>query len=538
MKCVGVVGGTKEECANVKRERRYRVPSCYVPGLRVLESSLVRTMTRADRRFVRHCFGNRRFSMRRVHTTVEARMVSKSVMPITVKSGIRTRKMTGLLSSVIHFFPDPSGEAYTKVGHEAGRVFRTGCSFTGTGSTCMFGAVISPFVKGCSFMGMYSKMLGKSSMLCGTSASTRRGPNGLCAVYKDGPDRIARLFTNSVKTVNGLAGAEAKSALSMGKAPMSCTGASCSMPCACVGCHMGGGNSRSGMSRTLTEVATRSIALGTIGSDRGERSLLCKVNRRRLRVMTDGLTTECGMRVALRAPGITFHRAVHGGSSISSGCGGRDNKRKRCKRIGVGFRPSKSLRAPFMFRRYIIKKTIPGGCFPTMRGNLRRSMIGKPLTKCPMINIGTALCSKSCRPMSSSRVTFGATAVRTFGGKFVRTSPMLLRPVTSLGIAIPSSCAKSVVKSLGGHEKHILNVVPMTKKGRIVRTSVPVAKLFNCYAALHSVANKEKSCRCAFTECRRTPSSMRRGRVTTETRRTWLGVRTVWEIYCPTSGGR
>lgn len=217
------------------------------------------------------------------------------------------------------------------------------------------------------------------------------------------------------------------------------------------------------------------------------------------------------MSIGLRSLGITCERAMGKGSSIRKGRGGRSNNRNRCKSMGVGFREDGG---SFRFARRVFKKSMPGRCVPTMRGNLGSSVLGKMLTKFPIAGVGTALCSNSCRSISSSRVTFGVTTDLTFEGNVRRTRPILLRPVVDLGVAVPRRCVNSIVNSVGGEEKGVLNVRPLNGKGRMVCTRTPRTRAFGCTVSLESVARNEKCFRVRVRGCSRIPCRVTREVVT------------------------
>lgn len=168
----------------------------------------------------------------------------------------------------------------------------------------------------------------------------------------------------------------------------------------------------------------------------------------------------------------------------------------------------------------MINKTIPGGCFPTIRGKLHSYITGKFTTNCPVMNLGTALCSNSCRPISSSRVTFGATTSLTCGGTVPGTNITVLRPVNALATCVPSRGLNSVVNSIAGHHNEILNV-NTSRRGNVRRlaTRIPVTRVNSFAAILHSIATNEKRCALSFTHCRRTPRPITSGMVTSHTTR-------------------
>lgn len=477
-----------------------------------------RTITNASRRVVSGCFSNRRLATRSGLGNLHVNITSNSMVPIFTLDKLDNRTYSRLLSFVTSIYPTPSSRCTVYSSRPVRLATSTGNSLT----TVYFGAITSPFVNGLSFFGILDNGLATNTRVIGTSANRSRELNGVIAVFNTGRASTTRVPTNSVNTTIGLSNFGANSALYgtsgvVGTSNIGAPRTACSVTTGTIG-----GNSRRGVTLNFTELYRRSPDLGFHMGGRARRRVVDNLNRRRVSITITGLGAGFTISIRLTPPGVTCERAVAGGISTRKHRGGRDNNRNRFNSIFVRFRPYayRGLR----FTREMINNSIPGGFFPTIRGKLGRYVRGNILTNCPVINVGTALCSNSCRPMSSDRVDFGVTTSVTFGRNMAGTNPVLLRPVSAIQILYGSRTVNSIVNSVGGHHNHILKVGPINSNVRRVISRVPSTRVAAFSATVHRVARKENSFASRFTECREYPRRITRG-VVSRDRTRWTFTR-------------
>ncbi len=519
--------GTVICCSSVNGSIESRtVPSSVLRLTGGCHAGLIRAVIRRSRTLVRGCFRNRRPAIRRVGGVVHGTAVTGSVMPVYYNASCHGGNMRPLLSTIISCVPTPASvRTVGNMGPSASRRRIERSASDRPFTTLTFGVTASPFMNGVYFFHMCSNSISTNTNMFGSIGHGGREVKHVLRV-RTGRHRSVRAYcSNSVTTTINLGGAAANSALYSRGGPVVLRSVGFPRPIVHITVRPGAGTNRRGVNLSLTGLTRRSPAFGTCASRRANRAVVTNVNRLRLRVVISHLLHRFGMRTGINTPRITCGRDVHRFISRRAGCGHRSNNSNRCNRIGVGLRPGRA-NGNCRFVGTIANNDVPGRCVPTISANVGNSLRTNMLTNCPMISIGIALCSNSCRRISSCRVTFGVTNSVTFGRTYHGTGPILLRPVVGIAIVIPRRCVNSIVNSLGSHHNRVRNFRSHANIGR-VGTHMPLNSVFNCTASLHSGARNHNRCMVRPSNCGRIPGSVTRGVVSSHAGGSWLALR-VW----------
>lgn len=487
--------------------RSASVPTSVLRMTRRCHALLLRTITRASSILVRGCLRKRMVSPSRVVRTLQRKAVGTKVIPILYNSTFGGENVRLLLSTIMSCLPTPVSIPTVRKTLPGNRLTRHPTSSRTPLTTLTFGVVTSP-CNHLAFIQICSKILGGNDCVCGTAGSGGRQVSHLVILGTSSHVRIRRLETKSLNTTVKLERAFANSAVYSPKRPVILRSLFIPRPIVSITMRPGAGRSVSGLSGTLRSLSRRSPAFHIDASPRAGRAIVTKVKRLRLSVLMSQVLQRFGIRTGVKTPRITCQRAVHRTAGTRNHFVHRDNNGKRCNRIIMRIRPQRR-KDNFRFISGVMKKAVPGRCVPPTRRNVGRTYRSNVLTKCPMVSLGIALASKSCRRMSSSRVTFGVTKSVTVGRTIVGTSPILLRPVVGIRIRIPRSFLNSIVKSLGSQHNRVRNVKSRTNITGIA-TSIPLTRVFNCTASVHSGARNQNVFSVRFDRCNRIPQGITR----------------------------
>ena len=141
----------------------------------------------------------------------------------------------------------------------------------------------------------------------------------------------------------------------------------------------------------------------------------------------------------------------------------------------------------FKFVNSVSEETIPSQFVAAVEEGVRESMESGVLAGYPLVDVQVTLDEGTCDEEESSAVAFKIAGSIAFKSGVQQASPVLLEPVMAVGVVVPEEYTGDVISDLGARDARIESMERRADNVQLVKTFVPLAKMFGYATDLRSV---------------------------------------------------
>lgn len=484
---IDVINMTGSNISNGKLEK-IDVPESMKDSVEEAREKIMELIAETSEELMEKYFDGVAFTEEEIRVGIHQGILSGSLVPVMIGSGITKLGVKELLDSIVEYMPTPKDKNPSVIGvhPETGEELEITCDQNQPTSAFVFKTIMDPYVGKLSLFRVYSGSVKSDSQLINTSTEETerishvyvlRGKEqiGVAEIKAGDIGAVAKL--NQVSTGDTLCDKEKQVKLAGINYPESLAYRAIVPKVKGDEDKIGGG-----VYKLIEEDPTIKFVL----DHENRQELIYGVGGQHLDVIVSKLESRFKVLVDLKKPRIPYRETIKKKVEVR----GRHKKQSgghgQYGDVVMEFEPSGQMEVPYIFEERIVGGAVPKNYFPAVDKGLSDSVKRGILAGYPVVGIKATLIDGSYHPVDSSEMAFKLAAQIAFKEAMAQATPTLLEPIASIRVIVPDAYMGDIIGDLNKRRGKVLGINPDHGKQEII-AEVPMGELYGYSTDLRSL---------------------------------------------------
>lgn len=226
-----------------------------------------------------------------------------------------------------------------------------------------------------------------------------------------------------------------------------------------------------------------------------------------LSVITSRLKARFGASVDLETPKIPYRETIKKKASVEGKHKKQTGGHGQYGHVKIEFSPGE--KEELEFTESVFGGAVPKNYFPAVEKGLQESLQKGVLAGYPVIRIKANLFDGSYHPVDSSEMAFKIAASLAFKEGMKQCAPVLLEPIGTLKVLIPTSMSGDIMGDLNKRRGRIMGMNESDKKGyTVIEAEVPMGEMLTYTIQLRAMTQGRGSYTFEFARYEEAPSEV------------------------------
>lgn len=226
-----------------------------------------------------------------------------------------------------------------------------------------------------------------------------------------------------------------------------------------------------------------------------------------LSVITSKLKNRFGTSVDLETPKVPYRETIKKKASVEAKHKKQSGGHGQYGHVKIEFAPGEE--EGLTFTESVFGGAVPKNFFPAVEKGLQESMAKGILAGYPVIQVKANLFDGSYHPVDSSEMAFKIAANMAFKEGMKQCGAVLLEPVGTLKVLIPTSLSGDIMGDLPKRRGRIMGMGEASKKGyTVIEAEVPQAEMLTYATQLRAMTQGRGSYTFEFARYEEAPSEV------------------------------
>ena len=496
--------GTYEEC---------EIPEYSKKNLGIVRDALMEAVAETSEEFMERYFSGDEFTYEEVSTALRENVISGSIVPVLLGSGLNCQGSNILMRAIDRYFPSP--DQFECIGVDVSNGERFVAKYNDDVSLSMrvFKTIVDPFI------GKYSLIKGCTGTLKPDTVSYN--------VNKDSEERIGKVYTlrgkeqidlpelhaGDIGAVAKLSVTQTGDTLAVRNAPIVYHKPKTSTPYTYMRYKTKTKGDDDKVATALGKLMEEDLTLKAVNDKENSQTLLYGIGDQQLDVVVSKLASRYKVEIELSKPKFAFRETIRkkveaqGKHKKQSGGHGQYGD------VKMSFEPSGDLEQPYIFEEKVFGGAIPKNYFPAVEKGVAECVQRGPLAAYPVVGIKATLLDGSYHPVDSSEMAFKMATSICFKKAFMEANPVLLEPIASLKVTVPDKFTGDVMGDLNKRRGRVLGMNPDHNGKQIIEADIPMSELFGYNTDLRSMTGGMGSYEYEFDRYEQAPGDVQKKEV-------------------------
>lgn len=254
-----------------------------------------------------------------------------------------------------------------------------------------------------------------------------------------------------------------------------------------------------GLHKLTEEDPTLSMELNTETHEQ----IIRGVGEQHIEVAISKLSAKYGVNVELKLPKVPYRETIRKSVKAEGKHKKQSGGHGQYGHVWIEFEPCDS--EGLVFEEKVFGGAVPKNFFPAVEKGLRESMEHGVLAGYPVVGLKATLYDGSYHSVDSSEMAFKVAANLAYKAGLAQASPVLLEPVGSLSVTVPSGDMGDIMGDINKRRGRVLGNEP-TEDGMVnITADVPMAEMGRFATDLRSMTQGRGSFRFAFKSYEQAP---------------------------------
>ncbi len=463
------------------------IPDYLEQHLSAARESLMEAVAETSEEFMDRYFSGDEFTYEEVSSALRENVVSGSIVPVLIGSGVNAQGMNMLLLAIQKYFPSPDKLPVYGKNLATGGLIELAYDSDKHVSMKVFKTIVDPFI------GKYSLIRVVTGVL--------RPDTTIYNVDKDVEERIAKLFVLRGKEAIEVTELSAGDIGALTKVSSLTTGDTLAEKGASVvyngpkiptpytykryqAVNKGDEDKIAGALSKLME-EDRTIRL--VNDVENRQTLIYAMGDQQLDVIASKLLDRYKVSITLSKPKVAYRETIRKKATVTGTHKKQSGGHGQYGVVVMDFEPSGNLDRPYIFEEWVVGGAVPKNFFPAVEKGVQESVLKGPVAGYPVVGVKATLTDGKYHPVDSSEMAFKTAASLAFKSGILEASPVLLEPIATLSVTVPNRFAGDVSGDLNRRRGRVLGMDFLTAGKQTITADIPMSELYGYSTDLRSM---------------------------------------------------
>ena len=255
----------------------------------------------------------------------------------------------------------------------------------------------------------------------------------------------------------------------------------------------------------LSKLTEEDPTVSFYNNDATGEMIVAGLGEQHLETVATKLKSKFAVEVVYKAPKVAYRETIRKKSKVQGKYKKQSGGHGQFGDVWIEFEPTDS--EELVFCETVFGGSVPKNYFPAVEKGLRDSALHGVLAGYPMVGVKATLTDGSYHPVDSSELAFKTAASLAFKSGIPEASPVLLEPVLSVKVLVPSDNTGDIMGDINKRRGRVLGMEPSGKL-TLIEAEVPERELSDFPTLLRSVTRGRGSFTTEFTRYEDVPASI------------------------------
>ncbi len=461
------------------------IPDAARDEAEVARESLLESLADLDEAFLERYLAGSAPSEEEVREALRRVTLGLKGVPVLCGAAFRNKGVQLLLDAVVHYLPSPADlPAYEGFDEQGRRGVLRRASDEEPFAALAFKVMTDPYVGQLTFLRVYSGTCRSGAELSNTKSRKKERIGRFLEMHANERREIDSARAGDIVAALGLKNTVTGDTLCDPWAPVVLEPMDFPAPVISVALEPRTLADQERLGVGLAKIAAEDPSFGVRVDEETAQTIISGMGELHLEIIVDRLTREFGVEVGIGKPMVAYRETVSDAAEAEGRFERESGGRGQYGHVVVRIEPQE-LSEPFAFENGVEDGAVPGEYLPAVRKGIEEAMDRGILAGYPVVGIKAVLVGGSSHPVASSEMAFKIAAAQAFKEAVLGAGPRLLEPIMDLEVVTPDEFLGDVISDLNGRRGKI-RAVDQNAADRVLRASVPLARMFGYATALRS----------------------------------------------------
>ncbi len=479
------------------------VPESMMDEIAPVREMIMEAVAETDDELMEKYFAGERFSEEEIERALRHGTKRKTIVPVICGSAIKNQGTKLLLDAIVRYFPGPHRIEDMLAIDKNGEPVELAAEPNGDLVARCFKTISDPFIGRLSFVRVYQGTINKDSVIYNSTRGKEEKVGKICTMIGKKQIEIDSVKAGDIAVIPKLTETFTGDTLCKKDKILSLDELEFPKPCMSMAIlpQTKGDEEKisSGLHKIMEEDPSLSMELNT----ETKQQIIKGIGEQHIEVAISKLKNKFGVGVTLEQPKIAYRETIRKSVKAEGKHKKQSGGHGQYGHVWIEFEPCDS--DELVFCDNVFGGAVPKNYFPAVEKGLRDSMAKGVLAGYPVVGLKATLYDGSYHPVDSSEMAFKTAASIAYKAGLTQASPVLLEPVGSLSVVVPSSYMGDIMGDINKRRGRVIGNEPLDEKNVKILADVPVAEMTSFATELKSMTQGRGSFEFEFKSYEQTP---------------------------------
>jgi elongation factor G len=466
---------------------KFDVPDYSQENLGICRDALVEAVAETSEEYMERFFEGDEFSEDEIRQALRVGVCDGSVVPVLMGSNTMARGMYTLMADIIKYFPSPDRCTIAGIDTTTNEVFQADYNFSKPKSAYIFKTIADPYIGKYSLIKVNSGVLKPDDVLFNYHRDADEKLGKLYTICANKVEEVKELHAGDIGALAKLSVSQTTDTLSTRKNPITYIRANISKPYVCKRYKAVNKGDEDKISQALAKILVEDQTLRVENDGDNGQTLLYGISGQQLEIVQSVLQEKYKVGIDLLRPRTGFKETIRKKVDTEYKYKKQTGGHGQYGHVKITMEPLGDTDKQYEFDQIVVGGAVPKNYFPAVEKGIIESVKAGPLAKYPVTGVKVVLYDGSYHPVDSSELAFKVATEQAFKKGFMDASPVLLEPIVSMRVVVPSDYTGDIMGDLNKRRGRILGMNPLDDGYQEVLAEVPSLELFEYDTKLYSM---------------------------------------------------
>ena len=466
---------------------KFDVPDYSQENLSLYRDALLEAVAETSEEYMDRYFEGDEFSEDEIRQALHVGVCDCSVVPVLMGSNTLARGMYTLMVDIIKYFPSPDKCKCAGINTTNNEVFEADYDFSKPKSAYIFKTIADPYIGKYSLIKVNSGVLKSDDVLFNYHRDAEERLGKLYTICGNKVEEVKELHAGDIGALAKLAVSQTTDSLSTKKNPITYIRTPISKPYVYRRYRAVKKGDEDKISQALSKLLMEDLTLETINDGANGQTLLYGISETHLDTVKCILESRYKVEMELLRPRIAFKETITKKVDSEFKYKKQSGGHGQYGHVKITMEPLGDMDTPYVFEQIVVGGAVPKNYFPAVEKGIDEAVKEGPLAKYPVTGVKVVLYDGSYHPVDSSELAFKVATRTAFNNGFLDARPVLLEPIASLRVVVPSEFTGDVMGDLNKRRARVNGMNPLDNGYQEVLADIPYLELYEYDTKLFSM---------------------------------------------------
>ena len=432
-------------------------------------------------------FAEEEFTQDEISQALRNNVIDGTMVPVLMGSGLNAQGTTMLLQAIDKYFPSAHQTSIKGKNLKTGEEVVSNYDDKKPFSARVFKTIADPFIGKFSLFKVCSGVIRSDSVIYNANKDTEEKVSRLYILRGKDQIEVDELHAGDIGALGKLSDTVTGDTLSTKADPIIYDPIEVSTPYTYVRFRTKNKGDDDKVSQALSKLMDEDQTLKVVNDKENRQTLLYGIGSQHIDVSVSKLLSKYKVDVEILKPRIPYRETIRKKVRVQGKYKKQSGGHGQYGDVHIEWEPSGDLETAYVFEEKIFGGAVPKNYFPAVEKGIAECVVKGPVAGYPVVGIKGILVDGSYHPVDSSEMAFKMATVQAFKDGFMKASPVLLEPISSLKVVVPDKFTGDIMGDLNKRRGRVLGMNPLAGGKQEIVADIPLAELYGYSTDLRSM---------------------------------------------------